>query len=103
VGARGKITDMRRQSGSSIRVSSSTRKRVGELAVLLQAASQQEVIDRALDKLERTLFWEGFEEEARAYLAAYPQELQDRKRYGGTSADGMKGRRERPGGRARSG
>jgi hypothetical protein len=84
---------MRRQSGVSIRVSSATRKRVGELAVRLKAASQQEVIDRAPDKLEHTLFWAGFDEEAKAYLAAYPREMQDRKRYGGTSADGMKGRR----------
>jgi len=64
---------------------------VGKLAALLKAASQQEVIGRALDKLEHTLFREGFEEEARAYPAAYPQEPQDSKRYGGTSADGMKG------------
>jgi hypothetical protein len=85
------MTDMRRPSGCSIRVSSSIRKRVGDLAVLLKATSQQEVIDRALNQLEHTLFWEGFEEEAKAYLAAYPQELRDRKRYGGTSADGMKG------------
>ena len=84
---------MRRPSGSSIRVSASTRKRVGQLAVLLKAASQQDVIDRALDRLEQALFWEGFDEEAKSYLAAYPQESQDRKRFGGTSADSMKGRR----------
>ena len=84
---------MRRQSSSSIRVSASTRKRVGDLAVKLEVSSQQDVIDRALDKLEHSLFWEGFEEEARAYLAAYPQERNERDRYAGTSADRMKGRR----------
>jgi hypothetical protein len=52
---------MRRSSGSSIRVSPSTRKRVGDLVLRLKAASQQDVIDRALDKLEHSLFWEEFE------------------------------------------
>ena len=55
--------------------------------------SQREAVDRALDKLEHSLFWEGFEEEARAYLAAYPQERSERDRYAGTSADRIKGRR----------
>ena len=84
---------MKPSSGSSIRVSPSTRKRVGDLVLRLKAASQQDVIDRALDKLEHSLFWEGFEEEAQAYLAAYPMERQERDRYAGTSADGLKGRR----------
>ena len=70
---------MRRPSGSSI----------------LKVSSQQDVIDLALDKLEHSLFWEGFEEEARAYLAAYPRERNERDRYAGTSADRMKGRRWR--------
>jgi hypothetical protein len=52
--------------------------------------SQQEAIDRALEKLEHSLFWEGFEEEARAYLAAYPQERNERDWFAGTSTDGMK-------------
>jgi hypothetical protein len=68
---------MRRPSGSSI----------------LKVSSQQDVIDLALDELEHSLFWEGFEEEARAYLAAYPQERNKRDQYAGTSADRMKGRR----------
>jgi hypothetical protein len=68
---------MRRPSGNSI----------------VKVSSQQDVIDLALDKLEHSLFWEGFEEEARAYLAAYPQERNERDRYAGTSADRMKGRR----------
>ena len=84
---------MRRPSSSSIRVSASTRRRVGDLAVKLNAYSQQDVIDRALDKLEHSLFWEGFEEEAQGYLAAYPHERDERDRYAGTSADRMKGRR----------
>jgi len=84
---------VRRPSSSSIRVSASTRQRVGDLAVRLKVSSQQDVIDRALDKLEHSLFWEGFEEEARAYLAAYPQERNERDRYAGTSADRMKERR----------
>jgi hypothetical protein len=60
---------------------------------MLKASNQQDAIDRALDKLEHSLFWEGFEEEAQAYLAAYPQERNERNRYAGTSADRMKGRR----------
>jgi len=68
---------MRRPSGSSI----------------LKVSSQQDVIDLARDKLEHSLFWEGFEEEARAYLAAYPQERNERDRYAGTSVGRMKGRR----------
>jgi hypothetical protein len=60
---------------------------------ILKASNQQDAIGRALDKLEHSLFWEGFEEEARAYLAAYPRELNERDRYAGTSADWMKGRR----------
>jgi hypothetical protein len=78
---------MRSTSGSSIRVSASTRRRVGDLAVKLKASSQQDVIDRALDKLEHGLFWDGFEEEAQAYLAAYPREQDERNRYAGTSAE----------------
>jgi hypothetical protein len=84
---------MRRPPGSSIRVSASTRKRVGDLTVKLKAASQQDVIDRALDNLEHSLFWEGFDEEAQAYLAAYPMEREERDRFAATSADRMKGRR----------
>jgi hypothetical protein len=71
---------MRRISRNSIRVSPSTIKRVADLSVRLKA-TRQEVIDRALDKLEHSLFWEGFEEEAQAYLAAYPMERQERDRY----------------------
>jgi hypothetical protein len=81
---------MDRLSGSSIRVSSSTRKRVAVLVTKLKASSQQDVIDRALDQLERRVFWEGFEEEAKAYLAAHPKERAERHRYAGTSSDGMK-------------
>ena len=81
---------MDRLSGSSIRVSSSTRKRVAVLVTKLKASSQQDVIDRALDQLERRVFWEGFEEEARAYLAVHPKERVERHRYAGTSSDGMK-------------
>jgi predicted transcriptional regulator len=81
-----------RSSGSSIRVSSSTRTRVAALAVKLKASSQQDVIDQALDQLEHRVFWEGFEEEARAYLASHPKERAERDRYAGTSSDGMKAR-----------
>lgn len=69
-------------SGSSIRVSSHTRKRVVELARRMRAANQQELIERALDRLERQLFWEGFEEEATAYLKAYPGERAERDQHG---------------------
>ena len=83
---------MDRVSGSSIRVSPSTRKRVAALAVKLKASSQQDVIDQALDQLEHRVFWEGFEEEAKAYLASYPKERSERDRFAGTSSDGMKAR-----------
>ena len=84
--------DMDRSSGSSIRVSATTRKRVALLAVKLKASNQQDVVDRALDQLEDKVFWEGFEEEAEAYLASYPKERAERDRYAGTSSDGMKAR-----------
>ena len=75
--------------GSSIRVSSQTRMRVGKLARKMRVTSHQEVIERALDKLERELFWRGFDQEASGYLRAYPEEWADRNRYGGTSGDGL--------------
>lgn len=78
---------MRGQSGSSIRVSAATRRRVSEIAKKLKAGSQQEVIDRALDQLEHRLFWEGFDEEARRYLEAAPEEMKERRVFGGTLAD----------------
>ncbi|MBI4909894.1 MAG: hypothetical protein HY820_40120 [Acidobacteria bacterium] len=83
---------MDRLSGSSVRVSPSNRKRVAALATELKATSQQEVIDRALDQLEHRVFWEGFEEEAQAYLASHPEERAERDRYAGTSSDGIKAR-----------
>ena len=83
---------MDRLSGSSIRVSATTRKRVARLAVRLKASNQQEVIDQALDQLEHRVFWEGFEEEAKAYLASHPKERAERDCYAGTSSVGMKAR-----------
>jgi predicted transcriptional regulator len=77
-------------SSSSIRVSAHTRKRVGDLARRMRAASQQEVIERALDRLERQLFWEGFDEEASAYLNSYPGERAERDKYGRISGDGLR-------------
>lgn len=79
-------------SSSSIRVSSHTRRRVSELARRMRASSQQEVIERALDRLERQLFWEGFDEEATAYLNAYPGEGSERDKYGRISGDGLRHR-----------
>src|SRR5579859_3195610 len=64
---------MQNPKGSSIRVSSVIRRRVGSLARRLKASSQEEVIDRALDALERAVFWQGFNDEAEAYLKKYPQ------------------------------
>jgi predicted transcriptional regulator len=83
---------MDRLSGSSIRVSAATRKRVADLAVKLKASNQQDVIDQAIDQLEHRVFWEGFEEEAKAYLESYPKERAERDRYAGTSSDGVKAR-----------
>ena len=78
---------MRNPKGSSIRVSSVIRRRVGSLARRLKASSQEEVIDRALDVLERAMFWQGFEGEAEAYLNKYPQELVERNTFGKVSGD----------------
>jgi hypothetical protein len=88
-----KNLDMRSHAPSSIRVSAQTRRRVGALVARLKLASQQEVIDRALDELERRLFWDGFEEDVRAYRKAFPEEDQERARYAGTSGDGLRERR----------
>ena len=83
---------MDRLSRSSIRVSAATRKRVADLAVKLKASNQQDVIDQAINQLEHRVFWEGFEEEAKAYLASYPKERAERDRYAGTSSDGVQAR-----------
>ena len=80
-------------SGSSIRVSPATRKRVAHLTAKLKASSQQDVIDQALNQLEQKVFWEGFEDEAKSCLAAHPKERAERGHYVGTSSDGMKARR----------
>jgi hypothetical protein len=81
---------MQNPKGSSIRVSSVTRRRVGSLAHRLKASSQEEVIDRALDALERPMFWQGFEGEAEAYLKKYSQELAERNTFGQVSGDRMR-------------
>lgn len=78
---------MRGQSESSIRVSAATRSRLREIARNLKAGSQQEVIDRALDQVEHRLFWEGFDQEARGYLEAAPEEEKERRAFSATLAD----------------
>jgi predicted transcriptional regulator len=87
---------MNHSSGSSIRVSSSTRKRVALLAAKLKAGSRQDAIDQALDQLEHKVFWEGFEEEAKAYMASYPEERAERNRYAATSSDSPRRLLSRP-------
>ena len=81
---------MAQPTGSSIRVSSLVRRKVGQLARRLHASSQQEVVERALEALEHRLFWEGFDDEAQAYLEKYPQETKERRRFGRLSADGLR-------------
>jgi hypothetical protein len=44
---------------------------------------------RALDALERAMFWQGFDSEAEAYLKKHPQELAERDTFGQVSSDGM--------------
>ena len=83
---------MDRGSSSSIRVSSQTRRRISQIARRLHASSQQDVIDRALDALEHRLFWEGFDEEAKAYLEQYPHEMLERRKFGQVSGDGLQPR-----------
>jgi hypothetical protein len=72
---------------SSIRVSAATRKRVGQLASRLRVSNQEEVIDLALRRLEREVFWEGFDQEALSYLEAHPAEIAERVSYSGTARD----------------
>jgi len=79
-----------RTFGSSVRVSAVTRKRLGHLATRLKVASQEDVIRLALDKLEQSLFWEGFEEEAAEYLRIFPGEEAERASYAGPIADGLR-------------
>ena len=45
---------------------------------------------RALDALERAIFWQGFDSEAEAYLNKNPQELAERNTFGQVSGDGMR-------------
>jgi predicted transcriptional regulator len=84
---------MQNPKGSSIRVSSVIRRRVGSLARRLKASSQEEVIDQALDALERAMFWQGFDSEVEAYLNKNPQELAERDTFGQVSGDGMRPKR----------
>ena len=79
---------MQNPKGSSIRVSSVIRNRVGSLARRLRA-SQEEVIGQALDALERAMFWQGFDSEVEAYLKKHPQELAERNTFGQVLGDGM--------------
>ena len=58
----------------------------------MKVSRKQDVIDKALDQLEHKVFWEGFEEEAKAYLASHPKERAERNRNAGTSSDGMRAR-----------
>jgi len=81
---------MAQPAASSIRVSSRVRRKVVQLARRLRASSQQEVVERALDTLEHRLFWEGFDDEAQAYLEKYPKETKERRRFGRLSADGLR-------------
>lgn len=81
---------MARPVSSSIRVSGRTRQRVSDIAERLRASTQQEVIEKALDALEESLFWEGFDEEADRYIHSYPEEEAERKRFEGTMADGLR-------------
>jgi hypothetical protein len=78
-----------RSAASSVRVSARTSRRVGELARRLGASTLQQVIDRALDALERRIFWEGFDQEAPDYLKRYPAEAVERERFGHPSPAGL--------------
>ena len=62
---------------------------MAEIALRADVASQEEVVRMALDKFEESLFWEGFEEKAAAYLKASPEEDEERARFAGTLADGL--------------
>jgi hypothetical protein len=78
---------MKPSTGSSIRVSPAARKRIATSVGHLQVKNQQEVSGRALDHLEHYLFWQGFDDEAKKYLAQYPQEKEERRRFSATASD----------------
>jgi hypothetical protein len=56
----------------------------------LKLNNQEQVLDRALGMLERSLFWDGFNDEAKAYLQRYPQEADERAVFGQVSGDGSR-------------
>ncbi|MBI3923159.1 MAG: hypothetical protein HY318_17190 [Armatimonadetes bacterium] len=73
---------------ATLRVSTSTRKRLTHLAKVL-GQTPDRVIDSGLEAIERDMFWEGWDEEAASYLQQYgAREFEERRFFSGSNADG---------------
>jgi hypothetical protein len=73
----------------TVRISPETNERLTKLAQRL-GANKRTIINQALDALERQLFWNGWDEEATAYLSSYGQlEERERATFAGTNQDGF--------------
>lgn len=74
---------------TTVRVSPETNEKLNKLAERL-GSSKRTVIDQALAALEKQLFWEGWDEEAAAYLATHESlEERERESFAGTHRDGL--------------
>lgn len=73
----------------TVRISPETNERLTKLAQRL-GSNKRTIINQALDALEKRLFWNDWDEEATAYLAAYGQlEERERASFAGTNQDGF--------------
>ncbi len=72
----------------TLRIPEPTSARLSHLAEVLREPCDR-VLERALDAIEREIFWEGWNEEAAAYLEHHgEQEAAERAVFAGTLADG---------------
>jgi predicted transcriptional regulator len=75
--------------GRTVRIDIETNERLNKLAQRL-GSNKREVIEQALDAPEKQLFWQGWDEEAAAYLAAHGErEERERGSFAGTLRDGI--------------
>jgi predicted transcriptional regulator len=76
------------EAAATIRITKPTHRRLRRLSKTLREPHDK-VIARGLDAIERELFWEGWDEEAAAYLERYGKlESEERESFSGTVADG---------------
>jgi predicted transcriptional regulator len=72
---------------TTVRISVETNERLNRLAQRL-GSNKRAVIDQALDALEKQLFWQGWDEEATAYLTVCGEiEERERENFAGTLRD----------------